>query len=62
MRQVLIKEKKYRGTYVTIKDLKHTKVISSGADPKKVIDEAVKNGFNDPLLIFVPKDDMVQIF
>jgi hypothetical protein len=62
MPQILIKEKKYRGTYVAVKDISHTKVISSGKDPKKVQDEAVKKGFDNPLLIYVPKKNMVHIF
>lgn len=62
MQQALIKEKKYRGNYVAIKDIKHSKVISSGKDPKKVRDEAVKKGFDDPLVVYVPRENMVQIF
>ena len=62
MQQALIKEKKHRGNYVAIKDMKHSKVISSGTDPKKVHDEAVKKGFDNPLLVYVPKENMAQIF
>ena len=62
MEQVLIKEGKYCGKYIAIKDLKQPVVIASGKDPKEVYEEAIKNNCSDPVIVFVPLKDMVQIY
>lgn len=62
MDQVLIKEKKYSGNYVALEDYKKNKVIAYGDDPKKVHAEAVKKGFLDPVILFIPSKDMVHIY
>lgn len=62
MDQILIKEKKYCGQYVVIKDLNDPTVIASGNDPQQVYQEAANKGFAEALLLFVPAKDMVQIY
>ena len=62
MEQVLIKEKKYSGYYVTIEDFDKRDVISYGDDPQLVYEEAVKKGYLEPVIVFVPTKDMVQIY
>ena len=62
MEQVLIKEEKYCGKYIAIKELKQPVVIASGKDPKEVYEEAVKKGCAEPIIVFVPLKDMVQIY
>ncbi|MFC1496045.1 DUF5678 domain-containing protein [Candidatus Margulisiibacteriota bacterium] len=62
MDNVLIKDKNLNGKYVVIKDTNDPEVISSGDDPKIVYEEAIKKGYNEPVILFVPKDDIVQIY
>lgn len=62
MAQTLIKEKKYSGCYVAIEDFDKAVVISSGKDPQKVYEEAVKKGYFEPVIVFVPNKDIVQIY
>lgn len=62
MEQVLIKEKKYYGQYVAIRDLNEPIVITYGKDPRRVYEEAIKKGYLDPVILFVPTKDMVQIY
>lgn len=62
MEHLLIKEKKYDGKYVAIEDFKSATVISDGSDPKEVYEKAVKKGYSNPVIIFVPAKDMVQIY
>lgn len=62
MEHILIREKKYNGRYVAIKDFDDTTVISDGKDPKKVYDRAIKEGCPNPVILFVPTKDMVQIY
>ncbi|MBU1006250.1 MAG: hypothetical protein KKH08_01490 [Candidatus Omnitrophica bacterium] len=62
MEQILIKENKYNGTYVAIKDFDDNTVIANGKDPKEVYDKAVGKGHSDPVILFIPAKDMVQIY
>ena len=62
MENVLIKDKKYSGQYVVIKDMDDPEVISYGEDPQTIYNEAVSKGYSEPVILFVPKDDIVQIY
>ena len=62
MEQVLIKEKKYEGKYVALEDLDHPSPIADGTSPEVVYESAIKKGFTDPLIIYIPQGGMVQIY
>lgn len=62
MEQVLIKDKKYSGQYVALADFDKTSVISHGKDPQKVHEQAVKKGYREPVIVFVPTKNLVQIY
>ncbi len=60
---VLIEDgEKYGGQYVTIKSFKEKEVISYGNDPVVVYNEAKKMGINEPVLFYVPKKNILQIY
>ena len=62
MNNVLIKSEKYNGKYVAIKSFTDYTVIGEGKEPKEAIEEANKKGYTNPVVIFVPHEDMVQIY
>ena len=62
MNQILVKDEKFSGKYVAISSMEDVKVISSGNDPAEAYEGAVKNGCADPLILYIPKKDMVQIY
>lgn len=62
MGQALITEGEYSGRYVAIKDFKDGTVISDGEDPQEAYEKAVKKGYTEPVVLFVPYKDMVQIY
>ena len=62
MEQVLIKENKYNGRYVAIKDFGDSTVIADGNDPKEAYDKAIKQGYPNPVIVFIPAKDTVQIY
>ena len=62
MEQILVKEKKYYGQYVAIKDFEEPVMICYGKDPKQVYEDAIKKGYSEPAIIFIPTKDMVQIY
>jgi len=62
MAQTLIKEKKYNGRYVAIEDFDNNVVIGSGDNPNEAYEAAVKKGYSNPVILYVPVKDMVQIY
>jgi len=62
MENVLIKDSKYNGSYVAIKDFSDSRVIANGKDPKEVHDSALKQGCSNPVILFIPTKNMVQIY
>ncbi len=62
MDQVLIKEKKFEGRYVALEDIDHPLPIADGNNTDEVYESAVKKGFTDPLILYVPLHGMVQIY
>ncbi|MEW6557606.1 MAG: DUF5678 domain-containing protein [Elusimicrobiota bacterium] len=62
MKHVLIKGKKYNGQYVAVKDFKKPVVVANGTNPEEVYKIAIKKGVQDPVLLFVPSKNMVQIY
>lgn len=61
--KTLIKDgEKYGGNYVATRSFKDTKVVCFGANPKKVYDEAKGKGVKDPVIFFVPKAGIVNIY
>ena len=62
MKNVLFKDEKFSGQYVAVKDLDNPIVISNGKDLSVVHAEALKKGYVDFLLLFVPEKDLVHIY
>ena len=62
MEQTLLKGKKYNGRYVAIKDFNDATVIGDGLSPREAYESAIKEGFLEPVILFVPHKDMVQIY
>jgi len=62
MEQTLIGERKYNGRYVAIKDFNDHIVIADGEDPQEVYELALKKGYPNPVILYVPLKDMVQIY
>ena len=62
MKKALAVNEKYNGFYVALKDLEDDTVISSGKDPGEALDEARKNGCKNPLILYIPEKDTVNIY
>ena len=60
--KLLIKEDKYAGKYVALKDFDDQTVIADGDIPQIVYDQAVAKGYDCPVVMFVPVKDMVHIY
>ena len=62
MEQVLIKDKKFEGRYVAVKDFNDPSPIADGKTPQEAHALALQKGFKNPLIIYVPMHDMIQIY
>lgn len=60
--QALVAEKRYEGKYVALESFTNNRVVSSGADPERVIKNAEKKGVAAPVLLFVPKGNLTQVY
>ncbi|MBI5198005.1 MAG: hypothetical protein HZA19_05280 [Nitrospirae bacterium] len=62
-RDVLIKDgERYGGKYIATRSFKDKTVVTSGKDAAKVYEAAKKKGVKDPVVFFVPKKGMVNIY
>jgi hypothetical protein len=62
MQNILVKEEKYSGKYVALKNFIDQTVIVDGKTPREVLDRAISKGYMNPVILFVPIKDMVQIY
>ena len=53
---------KYGGQYVAMTDFEGGKVVANDSDPGRALQTARENGCQDPVLIYVPEKDAIQIF
>jgi len=59
---VLIKEEKYIGKYVALKDFNDLKICGSGDTPSEAYEQAEKNGCMNPVIIFAPLKDLTFVY
>ena len=62
MVQTLIKQKKFYGKYVALKDFNDPKTIADGKDPEEAYARALKKGCSNPMIVYVPMEGMVHIY
>ncbi len=62
MIKTLIKSSNYNGRYVAMRDFNDHSVIADGVNPQEAYEKAMKKGFKNPVVTFVPMKDMVQIY
>lgn len=62
MAYTLISEKKYNGRYVAVKDFDDGTVVGDGKTPEEAYSMAREKGSANPVILFVPEKDMVQIY
>jgi hypothetical protein len=58
----LLKTDKFNGRYVAMKSADDHTVVSSGETPAETLESARKDGFQDPILVYVPLEESVHIY
>ena len=62
MENTLIKDEKFNGRFVALKSFDDKTVIVDGKSPSEVLEKATQKGHMDPVILFVPLRNMVQIY
>lgn len=62
MIQTLLNSAQYNGRYVAMKSFSDHAVVGDGETPQEAHEKAVKNGYMDPVMTFIPTKGMVQIY
>jgi len=62
MEKVLISSEEYNGRYVAMKSVNDSTVVGVGDDPAEALKEAEAKGFRNPVLLYVPEKDLIQIY
>jgi len=60
--QVLVEDEKYEGRYVALKSFRDNAVVASGKTPLSALKKARAAGVQNPVVILVPRKDVVQIY
>jgi hypothetical protein len=53
---------KYAGKYVATKSFMNKEVITFGSDFNDVYDAAEKKGFKNPVVVFIPENNLIHIY
>lgn len=61
-KNILVEDEKYRGRHVAIIDSECPEVVGDGDTPEEALAKAKQNGYEDPLLLYVPEEDSVHIY
>ena len=62
MKNTLVKDEKLSGKFVALKEFDDKTVIADGKDPSEVLEKAIQKGYKNPVILFVPIRNMVQIY
>ena len=62
MEQVLIRDTKFEGKYVALRNINDHSPVADGDNPETVYNKAIQLGIKNPLLLYVPACGMVQIY
>ena len=62
MEKVLVNSNKYNGQYVAMVSAEDNTIVGSGNTPEEAINEARKEGIQNPFLLYVPDKDLVHIY
>lgn len=61
MAQALLKDEKFEGRFVAIKDFDDAVVIADGKSPDEAYNKAFKKGVLNPVVFYVPLKGMLHI-
>jgi len=61
MEKLLINTDEFNGRYVAMKSFDDNSIVGIGDTPEEALKDAERNGFKDPVLLYIPEKDVVHI-
>ncbi len=62
MEKILVTTNEYNGRYVAMRSLDDNTIVGVGDDPGKALKDAETKGFKNPVLLYIPEEDIVHIY
>ncbi len=62
MEKILVTTSEYNGRYVAMKSFDDNTIVGVGDDPEKALKDAETKGFKNPVLLYIPEEDVVHIY
>lgn len=62
MEKLLINTDEFNGRYVAMKSFDDNSIVGIGDTPEEALKDAERNGFKDPVLLYIPEKDVVHIY
>ncbi|MBE0426216.1 MAG: hypothetical protein IBX72_06180 [Nitrospirae bacterium] len=62
MERLLVNTSDYNGRYVAMKSFDDNTIVGVGDDPEKALKDAETKGFKNPVLLYIPEEDVVHIY
>ncbi len=62
MEKILVTTNEYNGRYVAMRSLDDNTIAGVGDDPGKALKDAATKGFKNPVLLYIPEEDIVHIY
>lgn len=62
MEKILVNTSEFNGRYVAVKSFDDNTIVGVGDNPEIALKEAEKKGFKDPVLVYVPEENIVHIY
>lgn len=62
MGDILINTDEYNGRYVAIRSFDDNTIVGVGDDPEKALRDAESKGYKDPVIVYIPEEDVIHIY
>jgi hypothetical protein len=62
MEKVLVNTDEFNGRYVAMRSFEDNTIVGVGDDPDSALKEAEAKGIRNPVLLYIPEQDIVHIY
>lgn len=62
MEKVLVTSNEFNGRYVAMKTFEDNTIVGVGDNPEEALKDAEGKGFKDPVILYIPEEDVVHIY
>lgn len=62
MEKILVITNEHNGRYVAMRSFDDNTIVGVGDDPEKALRDAEVKGFKNPVILYIPEEDVVHIY